>query len=239
MAESVRVFPYASQCVVNAAFAAGKSICTPKQNRDRDIFYHQWGYHELGREFSNFLIEDSADSFYPVGGSVCKNGSRFEVWSLPKIIGASNGGIVWCKNNADAIALKSFMDKLKPQNYFIETILYVLKSKSLSTYRAWEKYQFSNPKLNSMDLRSLNYLISKWQILYNKRLELYIKHMSIYKKVGELEVIHSVKQNCGVIPVVIKVPDKHKSNSIELHELLKDGESKTISVVPYQRNIKP
>ena len=236
--ESVRVFPYASQCIVNAAFASGKSICTPKRNEDRDVFHRQWGYHDLEDNFSHYFIEDSADSFYPIGATVCRNGTRFEVWSLPKIIGSSNGGIVWCKNKTDAILLRNFINKMKPQNYIKESFLYLLKSKSKRIYRAWENYQFTHPKLNGLELKYLNYLISNWQFHYTHRLGTYLKFMKRYKGIGEQEITQWIELNYGVIPVVLKMPYKINGITVELHELLRNGQTGKINLVAYQKDIK-
>lgn len=237
--ESVRVFPYASQCIVNAAFASGKSVCTPKQDQDRDIFYNQWGNHNLLADISDFLIEDSADSFYPIGGTVCKNGSRFEIWSLSKIIGSSNGGIVWCKNKNDALALRKIMDKLPSQNYIKESFLYLLKSKSKRIYDKWEHYQFTHPKLSRLELKYINSLITNWQHIYKQRLRLYVEFATKYCGIDERDVDESIHLNYGVVPVVIKIPNKLKTISIELHELLINGKTRKINIIPYLKNMIP
>jgi putative PLP-dependent aminotransferase (TIGR04422 family) len=40
---------------------------------------------------------------FPLGG-------RFEMWSLPKIIGCASGGVVWCRSAEDAQALRRSRD---------------------------------------------------------------------------------------------------------------------------------
>ena len=127
---------------------------------------------------------------------------------------------------------------MKPQNYIKESFLYLLKSKSKRIYRAWENYQFTHPKLNGLELKYLNYLISNWQFHYTHRLGTYLKFMKRYKGIGEQEITQWIELNYGVIPVVLKMPYKINGITVELHELLRNGQTGKINLVAYQKDIK-
>jgi putative PLP-dependent aminotransferase (TIGR04422 family) len=66
---NIQLFPYASQCVVNARYSAGKSPYTALNKEQKTIVFHQWGY-KISAIVSRPLIEDAVDTFYPIGTRV-------------------------------------------------------------------------------------------------------------------------------------------------------------------------
>ena len=53
------------------------------------------------------LIEDSADSLYLQNTELFKGNGKFEIWSLPKILGTFSGGVLLCKNIKDYHEIKN------------------------------------------------------------------------------------------------------------------------------------
>ena len=107
----VGVFPYANHCVVDSI----SRITTPcfgkeSKNCDLRIIYHQWGYVQE-KKISSTTIDDCVDSLYLKGKDLFPTGGKFEIWSLPKILGTSSGGVLWCKNKIDSEKIKKLRDK--------------------------------------------------------------------------------------------------------------------------------
>lgn len=96
-ADGVGVFPYASHCVLDAV----SRVATPQPGAAspsrRRIVFHQWGYvqeHELDLA----TIEDCVDTLAVPGCRLFPGGGVFEIWSLPKILGTTGGGVLWCRS---------------------------------------------------------------------------------------------------------------------------------------------
>ncbi len=202
--QDVSLFPYASQCVVTAAFMAGKSPHTPLPNEPRDIIHNQWGLHQKQEMLTRVFLEDSADSFYPIGGTVCKTNSRFEVWSLPKLLGTTFGGIIWCRDKGDALELKKIRNDLPKQNLIFRAPLSLFKSKNHSAYRIWEGYEFSHPVLNKSQVRVLSVELDNWAATYADQRSRYQEAIekvpsTTYPSNRDLDSL-----NFGVIPTVVE-----------------------------------
>jgi putative PLP-dependent aminotransferase (TIGR04422 family) len=104
----VRVPAFASHCLLETV----SRFATPapyqmNTNCDASIVYHQWGISQ-GNLINNpgTIIEDACDSIYLENKISMKLGGEYEVWSLPKILACSTGGVIWCKNEKDADSLR-------------------------------------------------------------------------------------------------------------------------------------
>jgi len=232
--DTIRIFPYASQCIISAAFASGKFICTPLPYRQRDVIYHQWGYQKVTEDKNTFFVEDAADSFYPIGGKVRKNDSKFEMWSLSKILGSSSGGVIWCRDEIDAKELRNLVKESKKQNFFLELILWRLKSTSGVAYKAWENYKFSHLKLNNLQVKSLDNFLLNWKNIYEERKTMYLEANENELGISTTESESILKNNFGIIPVVIKSVQKVKYYFVEIHEILENSDVKKVNVCAYQ-----
>ncbi len=89
----VGLFPFASHCVIDAV----ARICTPlfgptSVNANLRVVYHQWGYVQEYNLPKN-TIEDCVDTLCVKGTELFPGGGSFEIWSLPKILGISSGGM--------------------------------------------------------------------------------------------------------------------------------------------------
>jgi putative PLP-dependent aminotransferase (TIGR04422 family) len=109
-ADGIGVFPYASHCVLEAV----SRVATPKpavpfyQSRLRLVF-HQWGYVQE-RDLGLATIEDCADTLVVPGSRLFPSGGAFEIWSLPKILGTTGGGVLWCRDPSVAVRLRRLRD---------------------------------------------------------------------------------------------------------------------------------
>lgn len=98
---------FSSHCVLEAI----AHIATPSPNAIGKLcaalIYHQWGF--VGQpDFpkGTLLIEDAVDHLLCPGHSPFAAGGQFLLWSLPKVLGTSGGGVVFCRDGQDAEALR-------------------------------------------------------------------------------------------------------------------------------------
>lgn len=235
----VSIFPFASQCVVKAATLSGKSVHTPLPNEPREIVYNQWGLHQNHRNLLDIFLVDSADSLYPLGGEICKSNSRFEVWSFPKIVGTTFGGIVWCKNKSDAERLREIRNESPVQTFLVHNLLFTFKSFSKKSYQLWENYEFSHPGIGKSQVKILNQQLSLWSEIYltmrrNYNTALQMAENTNYPREQELDFL-----NYGVIPTVVEWQSPNENSLIrKLTKVLPDGSLEKRNVFAYQKEIK-
>jgi len=98
---------FSSHCVLEAI----AHVATPSQSASETLsaalIYHQWGF--VGQpdfQDGTLLIEDAVDHLLCPGHSPFAAGGLFLLWSLPKVLGTSGGGVVFCRNANDANALR-------------------------------------------------------------------------------------------------------------------------------------
>ena len=233
---TVSIFPYASQCVVKAAMLAGKFVHTPLPLQKRDLVFNQWGLHQIHIENSEIFLEDSADSLYPIGGSVCKANSRFEVWSFPKILGTTFGGVVWCKSESDACALREIRNRLPRQNFLYHTVLSVFKSINKITYRVWENYLFSHPSLNKVQIDILSKELDEWSKTYERRRIDYEEAVLRVSSRNSPRFSELQSSNFGVIPIVIECESQvpHLTTKV-LNRVYPNGRVERKFIYAYQK----
>ena len=107
--DRVGVFSFASHCVLDTV----SRIATPTQiGRDArlDVVFQQWGYIQH-HDLSSYDIEDCVDSLVVPRGTLFPGGGAFEIWSLPKSLGATGGGVLWCRSAEVAQSLRLIRDK--------------------------------------------------------------------------------------------------------------------------------
>lgn len=102
----VGVFPYASHCVLDAVSRVATPLAGPTSTTAAlRLVYHQWGFVQEKCLPSN-SIEDCVDTLCVPGASLFPGGGRFEIWSLPKILGTTSGGVLWCRDARTAEAIR-------------------------------------------------------------------------------------------------------------------------------------
>jgi putative PLP-dependent aminotransferase (TIGR04422 family) len=106
----IGVFPYASHCVLDAVsrIAIPFEGQTPTSVALR-VIYHQWGFVQEKNLPPN-TIEDCVDTLCLPGTTLFPGGGRFEIWSLPKILGTSSGGVLWCRDEETAETVRRIRD---------------------------------------------------------------------------------------------------------------------------------
>lgn len=121
--DMVGVFPYASHCVLDAV----SKIATPAEIGGLtrlNVVFQQWGFiQHLGLSAGD--VEDCVDSLLVPGGKLFPGGSNFEVWSLPKILGTTGGGVLWCRSAATAEAIRK-LRRVSAQSS-VGTLLWILR----------------------------------------------------------------------------------------------------------------
>lgn len=107
-AELVWTPRFSSHCVIDAiARRATPSTWFLPERLSAVLLIHQWGFsHKLPSHLSIPIIEDSADSLFFPGSAMFGCGGRFELISLPKVLGCFGGGVVFCRDEADAGPLR-------------------------------------------------------------------------------------------------------------------------------------
>ncbi len=107
----VGVFPYASHCVLDAVSRIATPLAGPTSTTSAlRIVYHQWGFVQETNLPPN-TIEDCVDTLCLPGTKLFPGGGRFEIWSLPKILGTSSGGVLWCRDKETAEAIRRLRDR--------------------------------------------------------------------------------------------------------------------------------
>lgn len=107
----VGVFPYASHCVLDTISRVATPLSGPTAADARlRVVHHQWGFVQETKLPSN-AIEDCADTLYLPGTALFPGGGKFEIWSLPKILGTSSGGVLWCRDQATADSVRDIVDQ--------------------------------------------------------------------------------------------------------------------------------
>lgn len=173
-----KLFPFASHCVLSTV---GR-LTNPypyKPKSQTDVIYHQWGV-----PFNcNYTpsIEDSVDSLYERNTSLFKGGAKFEIWSLPKILGTSSGGILWCRKEKDAILIRSKMNNKK--GIIFSWILRLLSYKFPFFYSLWEGSEKGYKGLSRFQVNEICNQIKLWDELVKNRK----KKLNLFKKYSILK----------------------------------------------------
>jgi putative PLP-dependent aminotransferase (TIGR04422 family) len=235
--DTINIFKYASQCVVNACNFSGVSPSTSIETME-DMFYHQWGY-SVSKKDGNIFIEDACDSFKPLGSKVRNLESRFEIWSLSKILGIRSGAIIWCKNEVDAQKLKNFRDSKREYNLkiFIKPLIH-LHSKF---YIFWEYLELTNCSLNKFQVGAINKEVMNWEQLYATRHKLFKSKIKTLRKLGDQGKIANENEIISgtLLPAVLIGEDEIKNfsgNSICLHRINLNPKPQIVRIIPLSAN---
>lgn len=99
---------FSSHCVLEAIAHVATPSPSAAEINSAALIYHQWGF--VGQpDFpkDTVLIEDAVDNLLCPGHSPFAADGQFLLWSLPKVLGTSGGGVVFCRDGQDAEALRS------------------------------------------------------------------------------------------------------------------------------------
>ena len=203
----VGVFPYASHCVLDAVSRVATPLTGPTSTTaPLRLVYHQWGFVQEKCLPSN-SIEDCVDTLCVPGASLFPGGGRFEIWSLPKILGTTSGGVLWCRDVETAQAIRVLRDK-KNSGLFLWALRLWGKSFPLA-HLCWEGAEGSINNLSRLQIGEILLALQKWDdIVFDRRKKYEI--ISGY-------IVDWLKLTIDRLPAVIPVySDLSESKSKEL-----------------------
>jgi putative PLP-dependent aminotransferase (TIGR04422 family) len=223
------LFPFVNSCVIQAISHSPSvnlrtSLTNSSDKARHNIIYHQWGYTDKYAPHKPF-IEDRVDTFYQTKSSVRLLDSRFEIWSLNKILGVGSGAIIWCQNKEDQRNIQEFISK---PSYFFPTFKLVLKVlKNFSPqifYQHWERSELKNAKLTSFEIMEIFAALHNWNQTYEARRSRvlnFIDKNHMYFRKCELDNFYNSLQS-GIIPACLYSKNDIKStcsfNLAKLHK---------------------
>ncbi|MFA4795182.1 putative PLP-dependent aminotransferase [Leptospira kirschneri] len=164
------VFPFASHCVLDAVsrYTTPLTGRSSKNTKNR-IVYHQWGYVQEYNLPPN-TIEDCVDTLCIPGAKLFPAGGMFEIWSLPKILGTSSGGVLWCREEKVASQIKAIRDGRKYSGA-IQWYLKLFSYKFPSLLSYWTGVEASNGKLSFLQTGEIHNSLNNWQKFIDDKLK--------------------------------------------------------------------
>jgi putative PLP-dependent aminotransferase (TIGR04422 family) len=129
--------PYSSHCVLEAIARYATPSTTDVSKAKVALIYHQWGFvhrHELPPGV--VVIEDAVDTLFLPGANIFACNGRFALWSLPKVIASSWGGVVFCQSSNDAKILRAIRAERSYWQGF-QAMLRMVSDRSIMAGRYW------------------------------------------------------------------------------------------------------
>lgn len=196
--------PYSSHCVLESIARFGTPSTTDSFHAKVVLVYHQWGVvHRHALPPGAIIIEDAVDAFFLPGANPFAIDGRFTLWSLPKVLGTTWGGVVFCRNNEDAHVLRS----IRAERSVLQNIQAVLRMASAYSSMAatyWHGNESMNGGLPSFSLRQIQEHLTDIPLLAQKRSRI-------------LDVIQSkgiyIRRENGVLPS--NIPLKLSSETVK------------------------
>jgi putative PLP-dependent aminotransferase (TIGR04422 family) len=228
----VGVFPYASHCVLDSI----SRIATPStgitaNSEPLRVVYHQWGFVQEHSLASN-TIEDCVDTLCIPGSDLFPGGGDFEIWSLPKILGTTSGGILWCKNPKKASQVKKLRDSRGSS--FFQWILRLLSKNSSWIYNYWQGAESVTGRPSLFQTGEIMSAISKWDNIVQDRK----KKLDLVWPLALIGLEKPIQRLPTVVPVESEMEETtlHQlgfSSGYRMFEMVnKDGSRRLIKVLP-------
>lgn len=178
---------YSSHCVIDAVSRIADPVL-PDYHLDSavEIIYHQWGYIAKRRN-NTVLIEDAVDTLSEIGSRVLPEGGDYEIWSLPKILGTSDGAVIWTKDENDRNILVEHLNNRS--NAIIQKALRGLARKNNYFYNFWNGAEASSGgNLTRSSLRQIRSALEYMPTIIADRktkLEIVEKHIPKWAKLNK------------------------------------------------------
>lgn len=162
---------FSSHCVLEAV----AHVCTPTPVVTSDLsaalIYHQWGFvHDATFSDSVCLIEDAVDSLILPGSSPFTGPGSYTLWSLPKVLATTGGGVVFCRHENDAIALRECRN-LRPKS-LLQAVLRIYSKSNSRASSYWNGAEAMQGQLISPLRRQISRELSAIDNLIESRLSL-------------------------------------------------------------------
>ena len=201
--DHVNLFPYASHCVINSIARLTNPIPYRKNDKS-DIIYHQWG---INCEVDHIpLIEDSVDTLYEENTTLFSQGANFEIWSLPKILGTTSGGILWCKNKSDAKKIRKKINHSKGITF--SWFLRIMSYKYPLFNNLWEGTEKGYKGVSRIQRNEIYSKMKLWYSLVTNRKE----KLRLFKKYSILDD----KEFKGRLPSCLPIKSKFDQEQLSL-----------------------
>ena len=164
----VGVFPYANHCVLDSISRVATPLAGPNSKKTSlRIVYHQWGFVQEKNLNSN-SIEDCVDTLCVPGTSLFPGGGCFEIWSLPKILGTTSGGVLWCKTEELAKSARRTRD-IRGGAFFL-SIVRLCSVMYPKAYYYWQGAESSMGKVSKIQLGEIIKAINNWDAIVEDRI---------------------------------------------------------------------
>ena len=164
---------FSSHCVIDAiARRATPSTWFRPDKLSAVLLIHQWGFlHKLPSPVSIPVIEDSADGLIRPGSAMFASGGRFELISLPKILGCFGGGVVFCRHEADADRLRRVQadEGISPAR--VQFLLRLMSGMSRSALTYWLGAEAENKGVVAPVLRDIMLALDRLDSVIEDRKE--------------------------------------------------------------------
>jgi len=123
------------------------------------IANHKWGFvKKVDSSISDFVIEDSVDSIIQSKEFLFPNDGKYEIISLPKIIGSYSGAILFSQDSK----FNDYLNKKREENYDLairqSRIRNEIMRRANENHSAWNEQEMSNYNL---EYNALNDIIEK------------------------------------------------------------------------------
>ena len=163
----VGVFPYASHCVLDAISRIATPLGGPGARKAKlRVVNHQWSFVQETKLPLN-TIEDCVDTLCVPETKLFPGGGRFEIWSLPKILGTSSGGVLWCRDRETAEKLK----KLRHERGggYLQWILRLIGTKHKGSYYYWNGTESHLGDVSCLQTGEILKAVRDWKNFVNDR----------------------------------------------------------------------
>lgn len=228
----VGVFPYASHCVLNTIARLATPLSEPTHTvPNLRVVFHQWGYRQEILVPPN-TIEDCVDTLCVPGANLFPSGGRFEIWSLPKILGTTSGGVLWCRDEHTAKKLRKV--QLNRPSGFSHGMLRLIGRRFKKAYVYWHGAECILGRLTKFQLGEIVVAINKWDRFVEDR----------EKKLNMVWpfVVDGITKPTERLPSVVPINSKLSDGEVHLmgissgyrmfEEFKGDGSRQLLSVLP-------
>lgn len=235
----IGTFPFASHCVLDAISRLATPLCKGNISEAAlRIVYHQWGYVQENHLPSN-TIEDCVDTLCMEGAKIFPSGGAFEVWSLPKILGTSSGGILWCKDMETANKAKKIRDSRG--SGLLLWLLRIYGGKKSHLY--WQGAECVYGAVTKLQTGEMLLKINHWDDIVEKR----IKNMEMVWPKAVSKLIKPTNRLPSVVPIESNCPESllsanGLSSGFRMFDQISDGGikiSKRVVPIPIHQDVSP
>ena len=153
---------FSSHCLFNT-IGALTNVTSELKRSDLIIYNHKWGLKKNSKKNYKYSIEDSVDSIILDKSAMFPNNSKFEIFSLPKIIGSVQGGLIFTRDKN----FIGFIKKEQKNNFNLgiyqsnQKFLDIKKRKDFNT---WLYHETWNTYLDTNALQNIKNNLSNFEL---------------------------------------------------------------------------